>query len=113
VKDWILQYCIPAADDRTAVVSGPIVRLGGGSPLSAPYPRVTLRPAVRPRPGRYVMVHGVITAAGRFQDLRILGVTDPYETEIVLGVLEQWEFRPAMRDGEAVKVEILLAIPAE
>jgi hypothetical protein len=112
-KDWILQYCIPAAEDRSAVVSGPIVTLGNNSPLTAPYPRVTLRPAVKQRPGRYVMVHGTITAAGRFQDLRILGVTDPYETEVVLGVLEQWEFRPAMRDGQAVKVEILLAIPAE
>jgi hypothetical protein len=112
-KDWILQYCIPAAEDHTTEISGPVVRLGTASPLSAPYPRVTLRPAVRPRPGRYVMVHGAVTAAGRFEGLRILGTTDPYETEIVLSVLEQWEFRPAMRDGAPLKVEVLLAIPAE
>ena len=112
-KDWILQYCIPLGEDHTTEVSGPIVRLGSGAPLIAPYPRVTMRPAVRPKPGRYVMVHGNITAAGKFEGLRILGATDPNETEIVLSVLEQWQFRPAMRDGAPLRVEILLAIPAE
>jgi hypothetical protein len=110
-KDWILQYCIPAADDRSVVVSGPIIRLGTASAPTAPYPRVTLRPEVRPRPGHYVMVHGFIDAEGRFQELRILGVTDAYETQVVLMVLGQWQFRPSMRDGQAVRVEMLLAIP--
>jgi hypothetical protein len=114
-KDWILQYCIPAADERTTEVFGSVVRLAGGGPaaLSAPYPRMTMRPVVKPRPGHYVMVHGSITAKGRFQDLRTLGATDPYETEIVISVLEKWEFRPAMRDGKPAAVEVLLAIPAE
>ncbi len=112
-KDWLLQYCIPAAEDRAAEVSGSVVRIGAGSRLIAPYPLVTFRPTVRPRPGRYVMVHGLIAATGRFQDLSILGATAPYETAMVLGVLEQWEFRPAIEDGRPVNVEILLAIPAE
>jgi hypothetical protein len=59
------------------------------------------------------MVHGFVATTGRFQDLSILGSTEPLETEIVSGVLEQWEFRPATQDGRAVTVEILLAIPAE
>lgn len=112
-KDWIMQYCIPASDDRPVEVSGAVVRLTGTSPLTAPYPYLTMRPALRPRPGRYVMVHGAVTASGLFEDLRVLGVTDAYETAVVLAVLEQWRLRPAMRDGKPVKVEILLAIPAE
>jgi hypothetical protein len=38
-------------------------------------------------------------------------VTDAYETQVVLMVLGQWQFRPSMRDGQAVRVEMLLAIP--
>jgi hypothetical protein len=112
-KDWLLQYCIPAAEEHAAEVSGAVVRIGASSRLIAPYPLVTFRPAVKPRPGRFVMVHGLITANGHFQDLSILGATELYETEMVLGVLDQWEFRPATQDDRPVNVEILLAIPAE
>jgi hypothetical protein len=112
-KDWALQYCIPAGEDAPVEVSGQVVRLGSGSPLTAPYPLVTLRPAVRPQPGRYVMVHGFITEAGRFRDLRVLGHVEDYEAAMVLAVLEQWEFRPAHHGGKPIRVEVLLAIPAE
>lgn len=112
-KDWLLQYCIPAGEEHAAQVNGPVVRLGSDSPVVAPYPRVTFRPPLKPKPGRRVMVHGTITADGRFQDLRVLGATEPLEAAMVLGVLEQWEFRPAMRDRQGIRVEILLAIPAE
>ena len=112
-KDWLLQYCIPAGEEHAAQVNGPVVRLGSDSPVTAPYPHVTFRPPVKPKPGRRVMVHGMITAEGRFQDLRVLGATEPLEAAMVLGVLEQWEFRPAMRDRQGIRVEILLAIPAE
>jgi hypothetical protein len=112
-KDWLLQYCIPGAQGHKVEVSGSVARIGTDSPLSAPYPLVTFRPPVRSRPGHYVMVHGLITTMGRFQDLSILGSTEVSDTAMVLGVLEQWEFRPATQDGRAVSVEILLAIPAE
>ena len=74
---------------------------------------MTFRPPVKSRPGHYVMVHGLVATTGRFQDLSILGSTEVLETAMVLGVLDQWEFRPATQDGRAVSVEILLAIPAE
>ncbi len=111
--DWILQYCIPAEDDPGAEQSGSVVRLGNPAPLSAPYPTVTTRPPVEPRPGGYVMVHGYVTPEGLFSNLRVLGRTDPEEAEVVTEVLDQWRFRPASRQGQPVRVEILLAIPAE
>lgn len=59
------------------------------------------------------MVHGFIGVNGRFQDLRVLGAGDPGESSHAIAVLEQWEFRPASRQGQPVHVEVLLAIPAE
>jgi hypothetical protein len=112
-RDWILQYCIPAEDDTSVMVAGPVVRLGAPAILTAPYPRITMRPALHLKPGQYVMVHGMVSPAGRFDALRVLGRTEPQDAAATLAVLEQWEFRPAARNGEAVRVEVLLAIPAE
>lgn len=110
-RDWILQYCIPAGEDQATQVSGPVVRLGTPSPLSAPYPRVTMRPPVRRRKGGYLVVHGMVTAEGRFQDLRVLGAVESWEADAVIAVLGGWEFRPASRDRVSIRVETLLAIP--
>jgi hypothetical protein len=112
-KDWLLQYCIPAEQDVVAEVSGYVVRLTTGTPLTAPYARVTLRPPVKPRPGHHVMVHGYVTAEGRLRDLKVLSASAAGEAEMVEAVLEKWEFRAASRDGKPVETEILLAIPAD
>ncbi len=112
-KDWLLQYCIPAEGDHVVEVSGSVVRLTTGAALVAPYPRVTMRPPVKPRPGHHVMVHGYVTVEGRFRDLTLLSAANAGEAEMVEAVLEQWQFRAASRDGKPIEVEILLAIPAE
>ena len=109
-REWILQYCVPA-EDQSAVVSGGVIRLANPSPVTAPYPRVTYLPPLRPRPGAYLMIHGFLDAGGRFQRLEVLRAADREEGAAVLPVLDRWEFRPAMREGRPVEVEILLAIP--
>lgn len=112
-RDWILQYCAPAGEDEGPEVIGSVVRLGTPAGLTAPYPKTTLRPPIGHRPGGYVMVHGFIGANGRFQDIRVLGTGDARENADVIAVLELWEFRPATRQGQPMRVEMLLAIPAE
>jgi len=113
--DWLLQYCIPGEEEEApAEVSGYVVRLTTApAPLVAPYPRVTMRPPVKPRPGHHVMVHGYVTVEGRFRDLKVLSASAPNEAEMVEAVLEKWEFRPASRNAKPIEVETLLAIPAE
>lgn len=112
-KDWIVQYCIPAEDAPDSEPNGPVVRLGNDAPLTAPFPHVTMRPRITWSEGQYRMIHGIITVEGAFQALHVLGVSDPRENAALLAVLEQWEFRPAMRQGKPVRIEILLAIPGE
>ena len=113
-RDWVLQYCIPAGEARAAEVSGGVVRLSSPSPLVAPYPRVTFRPTVKSRPGvPYVMVHGFLETNGRLDGLRVLGVHGSEDAPSILPVLQQWEFRPATQDGRPVRIEVLLAIPAQ
>ena len=61
---------------------------------------------------RYLIVHGFVGPTGKFERLAIVGESDPAK-ETMLGLLQQWEFRPALKDGQPITVEVLLVIPKE
>ncbi len=109
-REWILQYCVPD-EDQGLTVTGGVVRLAQSGPLIAPYPKVTYLPELRARRGSYLLIHGYLGPNGRLESLKALRTADYEEAAAILPVLERWEFRPAMRDGRPLRVEILLAIP--
>jgi hypothetical protein len=113
-KEWVLQYCIP--DVAGPVQTGGLVQLGKPAPVGAPYPMVTVRPPEDWQHGTdYLLVHGFLDESGRFRDLRILpgrSHTAP-ATSALLEYLTYWEFRPAVRDGRPVRVEVILAVPPD
>jgi hypothetical protein len=111
-REWLLQYCLPGSAGG-AEPQGMVVTLAAPAPVTAPYPRVTLRPP----PGvlardRRTVIAGSITTEGRFLALRGVAPAGPLAGGI-LEALRQWEFRPALRDGVPALVEILLLIPPE
>ncbi len=113
-KEWVLQFCVP--DATGPVQTGGLVSLGKPAPIGAPYPMVTVRPPEDWQHGSdYLLVHGFLDESGRFRDLRILpGETStPPTTSALLDYLGYWEFRPAVRDGRPVKVEVILAVPPD
>jgi hypothetical protein len=107
-KEWILQFCLPkTAEQRTTV-------RGSAIPLEAPYPFLIYHPNLTLlNDPDYLIVHGFITAAGRFDHLSAFGDIDSASKQLLLGALEHWEFRPASKDGEPSIVEIALIIPRE
>ncbi|MBI1899104.1 MAG: hypothetical protein HYZ57_21160, partial [Acidobacteria bacterium] len=113
-KDWILHFCIPGGEGGAGKQNGPVVRLSAGAPVQAPYPTIMLRPVIVLLPGeRYVLLHGFITSEGRFEKLRIVKPGTAQTNELLLSSLPSWEFRPATRDGQPMRVEFLLAIPPD
>jgi hypothetical protein len=107
-KSWILQYCLPKGEDKQA---------GGGRSsvaVGAPWPFLMMRPdqwtASDPD---YMILHGTITSAGRFDQLAVIFPANFAEREMIVNSLKLWEFRPASRDGAAVAVEVLLIIPRQ
>lgn len=111
-KDWILQYCRPAAAERSLRAAGNVVSLGASAPLKAPYPLVTVTPPVTLQPrSTYLMVHGLLDASGRFKALTLVREEDHKLRNEIIPFLEHWEFRPGTRDGIPVLLEILLVIP--
>lgn len=104
-KSWILQFSL-SRDDNAADA-------GGISHLEAPWPFSIMRPNLEPGSldSDALFVHGFIDAQGHFESLAVAFPPDFAQAQFVLGALRQWQFRPAMQNGQGVKVEILLIIP--
>jgi hypothetical protein len=106
-KNWILQYTVLRSAE--AANAGTIGR------LEAPWPYDIARPNLTSRDLNTdaLMVHGILTSAGRLESLAIAFPTRFRYTSFVLHALRQWLFRPARQNGQATAVEVLLIIPDE
>ncbi len=105
-KSWILQYCLPKPVDG--------VRRGTATPLDAPWPFLMMRPdRLNDFDPDYIMVHGMLTSAGQFDQLAMVFPAELEQRDLLLKSLNLWAFRPASRDGEPIAVEVLLIIPRE
>jgi hypothetical protein len=102
-KSWILQYSLSRADSAA----------GANTRIEAPWPYNIVRPNIAA--GAFdadaLMIHGFVNQAGRFEGLAVAFPPEFAQAQFVLNSLSQWEFRPAMQNGQNVKVEILLIIP--
>jgi hypothetical protein len=101
-KSWILQYSMPTAAPTA------------GKP-EAPYPYDIVRPHFSPDDytADALLVHGFVNIAGRFDHLALAFPQDFTKAKLLLGALQQWQFRPARQNGQVAAVEVLLIIPAE
>jgi len=106
-RSWIMQYSLPQSED--ADEAGNVLQ------LNAPWPYNIVRPSngAGEMEADALMVHGFVNTDGRFEGLNIL-VPPAYDgAELMLKSLQQWEFRPAVQNGQNVRVEVLLIIPEE
>ena len=106
-KSWILQYSLPTTAEAAAA--------GTISHLDAPWPYTIVRPNldIDPSESETIMIHGFINLAGHFEGLKVVYPPQFPETQFVLASLEKWQFRPAARNGQQARVEILLIIPEQ
>jgi hypothetical protein len=105
-KNWILQYSLPRAQETASVVAA--------ARPDAPWPYDMTRPSIDSDANAdAIMVHGFVSALGRFEQLAVIFPTELAEAKFLLHALQQWQFRPAMQNGQATAMEILLIIPAE
>ena len=59
-----------------------------------------------------LLVRGRLNTDGRLEQLAILAPTEWAQKDSLFHALAQWRFRPAMKDGQPVAVEVLLVIRA-
>jgi hypothetical protein len=106
-KSWILQFSLPRDADASA--AGTVAR------LDAPWPYDIVRPNLEPGSidADALMIHGFIDPSGRFQGLSVAFPPAFPQAQFVLDALQKWQFRPAMQDGQPIRVEMLLIVPEE
>jgi hypothetical protein len=106
-KSWIMQYSLPRNSE--AAQSGNITR------LEAPWPYNIVRPNLAP--GNFnsdaILVHGFVNQEGRFESLGLAFPPEFHQAQFVLDALAQWQFRPAVQNGQTERVEVVLIIPEE
>lgn len=105
-KNWILQYSLPRVVEAATV---------NGTRPDAPWPYLIVRPHLVPDDfnADAIMVHGFVDVAGHFEHLAVVFPQQFAQTKFLLGSLQQWQFRPAIQNGQMTSVEILLIIPEE
>jgi hypothetical protein len=106
-KSWILQYSLPRSAEAAAA--------GKVTHIEAPWPYNIVRPniAFDSVGADAIMVRGFVNQAGRFEGLTVVFPPQLAQAQFVLSSLAQWQWRPAMQNGQKIKVEVLLIIPEE
>ncbi len=113
-RDWTLFFCVPGSRSQSPHSDSHVVDLAASDPppVRAPFPTRMVRPrADVPSFFKYVLVHGYVTTAGRFDKLQVVKSSIDTADEAILAALQGWQFRGATRDGVPIAVEVLLSIP--
>ena len=104
-KRWILQYSLSSASQPAGAMSA--------ARPQAPWPVDMLVPNLDAYLSGLgaVIVHGVISPEGRFDDLAVAFPPQFPEEAALLDALKKWVFRPGFQRGRPVELEMLLIIP--
>jgi Gram-negative bacterial TonB protein C-terminal len=116
-RNWSMQYCDKSAN---AGKSAPAARSGMvylEKPLVPPdvdlahrfdFKRIPIPPE---KSHRSIILKGVIAIDGTVQEVTVYQGVAPEMDEAARIAFSRWKFKPAMQDGKAVAVEILVGIP--
>jgi len=114
-KSWILQYSAHEADPHGSQIATRSVEVRLDPPLVPPsaqeqfdFHRV---PLPKNSTGDMIVLKGLIREDGSVDDLSVLRGLDGTADQAALIAFGRWKFRPAMRAGKPVEVEILVGIP--
>lgn len=116
-RNWSLQYCAHPSSPGKVAPSPPGSVIHLASPLVPP--DVDLqhrydfkRTAVQgPNADHPIILKGVIAPDGTVQQLVVYRGVSPVTDEAARIAFGRWRFKPAMRDGKPVAVDILVGIP--
>jgi Gram-negative bacterial TonB protein C-terminal len=116
-KNWSLQYCEKPSGTQKAKAEAPRTVMHLEKPLIPPDVDLTQRfdfkrlPLPVDNSHRTIILQGVIAIDGTVQHLVVHQGVLPNMDEAARIAFSRWVFKPALRDGKPVEVEILVGIP--
>jgi hypothetical protein len=116
-KNWILQYCEWSTDpvQHGAESSRSVaIRLDPGLvPPSVEEQFDFHRPALpTDKMTEMIVLHGVIRQDGSVAEVKALKGLEDLADEAAVAAFARWKFKPALRAGSAVAIEVLVGVPA-
>ena len=115
-KNWTMQYCAQGAAEPEPTENQPptVVHFGGGIvPPQAESKYDFQRSPVTPeKAGKVIILKGLLRADGLIDQLQVYQGVLPEMDDNARLAFSQWKFKPALRDGKAIPVQVLLGIPA-
>jgi hypothetical protein len=114
-KQWSLQYCqksqtpeSSANRARSTVVHTELPILAPEAEARFDFLRFPLPPE---KASKSILIRGILTEEGKPENLEIYQGLLPVMDAAALSAFRQWTFKPAIRSGKPISVEILLSIP--
>jgi hypothetical protein len=114
-KNWTMQYCAEPvnAQDPPAVSDSVVVHWGRGIVPPEPESKFDFRrlPVPHDKLGKMIVLKGILRADGTVADLQVYRGTTPEMDEAARVAFGRWKFKPALRNGVPVPVQLLIGIP--
>jgi hypothetical protein len=116
-QSWAMQYCVKSSTATKATTDsrGTIVHLEQGLVPPDAEARFDFRRIPVPPEKAYkkIVLKGTLRDDGVVENLEVFQGVAPEMDAAARAAFGQWKFKPAMRDGKPVPVEILIGIPIE
>jgi len=116
-KNWTMQYCRPpdGKPEQTVQAGSTVVHLGEGLVPPQADTQFDFRrlPVPPEKAHKMIILKGTIRDDGTPDDLHVYESILPEMDEAARTALSHWKFKPAMREGKAVAVQILVGIPID
>jgi hypothetical protein len=116
-QSWAMQYCLKASTGAKSTTDsrGTIVHLEQGLVPPDAETRFDFHRLPVPPEKAYKMIvlKGTLGDDGVVENLEVFQSVVPEMDAAARAAFAQWKFKPAMRDGKPVPVEILIGIPIE
>jgi hypothetical protein len=115
-SNWAMQYCQKTDPNAKRATQQPnnVIHLEQGllPPTIETQFDFKRLPVPEEKAHRKIVLKGTLKEDGSVVDLQIFQGVLPQMDEAARLALSQWKFKPAMRNGKAIPVEILVGIPA-
>jgi TonB family protein len=116
-KNWTLQYCQqrtsavkPAPESHSTVIHLESALLPPDAEARYDFQRL---PVPREKAHKLIILKGIIREDGTVDEVQVYQSIVPQMDEAARLALSRWKFKPALRAGKPVTLEILVGIPPE